>query len=87
MLEEPHHLELPEDSLGADETLEHVGEFLEGNSFAVPGIRDGPDHAEGAVADGPVRLVVRIGISWKKEERKKEYILCSENWLAVKYLC
>ena len=58
MLEVPHHLEFSEDSLGADETLEHVGKLLEGDAFAVSGVGDGPHDAEGAVPDGTVSLVL-----------------------------
>ena len=60
MLEENHHLELPEDSLGADQALEHVGQLLEGDPLAVPRVCDGPDHSEGTVPDGLVLLEVAI---------------------------
>ena len=70
MLEEPHHPELPEDPLGGDQALEDVGQLLEGHALAVAGVGDRPDHAEGAVADRPVRLVVgRVAVAgckcWK----------------------
>jgi hypothetical protein len=64
VLKELHHFELSEDSLGADQALENIWEFLEGDPLVVPGIRDRPDHPEGAVADGTVGLVVgtaRVG--------------------------
>ena len=58
MFKEPHHLEFSEDPLRTNEALEHVGELLEGDPLAVPGVRDRPHDAEGAVADGTVGLVL-----------------------------
>ena len=45
----------------ADKALEHIGQLLEGDPLAVPRVGHGPDHAEGPVADRPVRLEVRRG--------------------------
>ncbi len=60
VLEEPHHLELSEDALGADRALEHVGQLLERHPLAVARISHRPNHAKGAVADGTVGEVVGI---------------------------
>lgn len=68
MLKEPHHLEFPEDSFRANQALEHVWQFLQRDPLPVPGVGDGPHHTEGAVADGPVGLVV-IAVAWRKEKR------------------
>ena len=56
VLEEAHHLELPEDPLRADEALEHVGQLLERDPLPVARVGDGPDDAEGAVPDWPIGL-------------------------------
>jgi len=60
VLKELHHFELSEDSLGADQALENIWEFLEGDTFVVSGIRDRPDHPESPIADGTVGLVIGI---------------------------
>lgn len=60
VLEELHHFELSEDSLGAYQALENIWEFLEGNAFVVSGIGDRPDHPESSIANWTVRLVVSI---------------------------
>ena len=40
MLEKNHHLEFSEDSLGADQALEDIGQFLESDSFAISRVCD-----------------------------------------------
>ncbi len=62
VLEEPHHLEFPENPLGADKALEHIGKLLERHAFSISGIGDRPHYTEGAVADGPIGLVVVVAI-------------------------
>ena len=66
MLEEPHHLELPEHPFRADEALEHVGQLLERDPLPVPGIGDGPHDPERPVTDRPIGLELGIGIACKK---------------------
>ncbi len=51
MFERAEHLDLAEDPLGRDHSLEHVGHLLQRHSLARSRIRDGPDHAERAVPD------------------------------------
>ena len=58
VLEEPHHLQLSEDALRADQALEDVGELLQGDALPVPRVRHRPHDAERAVPDGPVGLKV-----------------------------
>jgi len=58
MLEELHHFELSEDSLGADQALENIGEFLEGNTFVVSRICDRPDNAKCTIPNGSIRLII-----------------------------
>ena len=58
MFEEPHHLEFSEDAFAADQALKHIRKFLQSDALAVPRVCDGPDHAEGPVPDGSVRLEV-----------------------------
>ena len=69
VLEEPHHLELPEDPLRADEALEHVGQLLEGDPLPVPGVRHRPHHAERTIPDRPVRLELGVGVASYKEKK------------------
>ena len=65
MLEEAHHLELPEDPLRADEALEHVGQLLERDPLPVARVGDGPHDAEGAVPDRTVGLELGVGVACK----------------------
>ena len=67
MLEEPHHLELPEDPLRADEALEHVGQLLERDPLPVPRVGDGPHHPEGPVADRAIGLELGVGVACKSD--------------------
>ncbi len=87
MLEESHHLELPKDSLGADQTLENVGQFLESHPLAISRVSHGPDDAEGAVADGPVGLVVAVAIVYGDEEEdegREEMVLGQTSLCSVR---
>ena len=68
MLEEAHHLELPEDPLRADEALEHVGQLLERDPLPVARVGDGPDDAESAVPDRTIGLELGVGVACKNDE-------------------
>ena len=49
MFEEPHHLELPEDALTADEALKNVGQFLQRDPLPVPRVSYRPHHPERSI--------------------------------------
>lgn len=51
MFEEAEHLEFAEHPLGGDEALEDVGQFLEGDPAAVPGVRHRPATDATVLAD------------------------------------
>ncbi len=57
MLESAEHLDLSEDTLGRDNSLEDVWHFLQRHAPTGPRVSHGPDNAEGAVADHLVRLL------------------------------
>ena len=58
VLEEAHHFELTKDTLGADQTLENVGELFEGYSLTVTRVGNRPDHSKSSIANGPVRQII-----------------------------
>jgi len=64
MLEESHHFELSKDSFWADQALENVWQFFEGNALAIARIGHRPNNAECTVTNWPIWLVVAITGSW-----------------------
>ena len=60
VLKEPHHLQLPEHSLRADEALKDVGQLLQRDPLPVAGVGDRPHDPEGTVTDRPIGLVVAV---------------------------
>ena len=60
MLEESHHFELSKDSFWADQALENVWQFFEGNALAIARIGHRPNNAECTVTNWPIWLVVAI---------------------------